>query len=119
MTQTVIPQLRIISAEKSLPFYVQGLGFEIDWQHQFEPGFPLFFSLTRDCQTIFLTEHSGDCHVGGAIYFLAPDVDNCYSNFLANGIAVVRPPEDMPWEMREMIVMDPDGNRLRFASDAP
>lgn len=118
MTQTVIPQLRIISAEKSLPFYVQGLGFAIDWQHQFEPGFPLFFQLTRDRQTIFLTEHTGDCQIGGAVYFHVPDVDACYRSFTANGVSVPQPPEDMPWEMREMVVTDPDGNRLRFASDA-
>lgn len=118
MTQTVIPQLRVISAEKSLPFYVHGLGFEIDWQHQFEPGFPLFLQLSRDGQTIFLTEHSGDCQVGGAIYFQVPDVDECYRSFLANGIVASQSPVDTPWEMREMVVTDPDGNRLRFASDA-
>ncbi len=117
MTQTVIPQLRIISADASLPFYVQGLGFAIDWQHQFEPGFPLFFQLTRNGQTIFLTEHAGDCQPGGAIYFRVQDVDACYRGFIANGIAVAQPPRDMPWGMREMVVMDPDGNRLRFSSN--
>ncbi|HWR78400.1 MAG TPA: glyoxalase superfamily protein, partial [Thiobacillus sp.] len=38
MAQTVIPQLRITSAHDSLPFYVQGLGFTVDWQHQFGSG---------------------------------------------------------------------------------
>ncbi|KAF7598853.1 MAG: glyoxalase [Candidatus Dactylopiibacterium carminicum] len=119
MTQTVIPQLRIISATRSLPFYLQGLGFGIDWQHQFEQGFPLFFQITRNGQTIFLTEHTGDCQVGGAVYFHVPDVDACYRSFVANGVVVSQPPRDMPWEMREMLVTDPDGNRLRFASELP
>ena len=118
MSQTVIPQLRIVSADKSLPFYVHGLDFQIDWQHQFEPGFPLFFQITRNEQTVFLTEHTGDCQVGGAVYFQVPDVDECYGSFVANGVKVAQPPQDMPWEMREMIVVDPDGNRLRFASEA-
>jgi len=30
MTQTVIPQLRITSAQQSLPYYLEGLGFSID-----------------------------------------------------------------------------------------
>ena len=116
MNQTVIPQLRITRAEQSLPFY-NSLGFEIDWQHQFEPGFPLFLQVTRNGQTIFLTEHKGDCQVGGAVYFVVPDVDECYRQFQANSIIVSQPPEDMPWNRREMVVTDPDGNRLRFASE--
>lgn len=63
MPQTVIPQLRMRHADTTLPFYVQGLGFVVDWEHRFEPGFPLFAQLTRDGQTIFLTEHSGDSEV--------------------------------------------------------
>jgi catechol 2,3-dioxygenase-like lactoylglutathione lyase family enzyme len=38
--QTVIPQLFITDAEKSLAFYIDGLGFAIVWQHQFAPGYP-------------------------------------------------------------------------------
>ncbi|MCV2216640.1 bleomycin resistance protein [Thauera sp. Sel9] len=117
MEQTVIPQLRTLSADRALPFYVQGLGFQVDWRHQFEPGFPCFFQLTRDGQTIFLSEHAGDCEPGGAVYFRVPDVDACHRSFVANGVAVAQPPQDTPWEMREMLVVDPDGNRLRFASD--
>ncbi len=116
MNQTVIPQLRITDARKSLPFYVQGLGFAVDWQHQFEPGFPLFLQLTRAGQTIFLTEHTGDCQVGGAAYFIVPDVDACYRDFTARGIVRTDGPQDTPWGTREMIIGDPDGNRLRFAT---
>jgi uncharacterized glyoxalase superfamily protein PhnB len=115
-TQTVIPQLRITSAGVSLPFYLQGLGFAIDWQHQFEPGFPLFLQLTRAGQTIFLTEHTGDCQVGGAAYFIVPDVDDCYQDFTARGLVAVAPPEDTSWGSREIVITDPDGNRLRFAT---
>jgi uncharacterized glyoxalase superfamily protein PhnB len=116
VTQTVIPQLRITRAANSLPFYQQGLGFVVDWEHQFEPGFPLFLQLTRKGQTIFLTEHAGDCEVGGAIYFVVPDVDECCRNFSAAGVTATEPPQDMPWGSREMVVTDPDGNRLRFAT---
>jgi catechol 2,3-dioxygenase-like lactoylglutathione lyase family enzyme len=117
--QTVIPQLRITSAPRSLEFYVNGLGFAVDWQHQFEPGFPLFMQLTREGQTIFLTEHIGDCAVGGAVYFLVPDVDRCFAEFSGRGVSPTAPPADTPWGTREMLATDPDGNRLRFASEAP
>jgi catechol 2,3-dioxygenase-like lactoylglutathione lyase family enzyme len=115
--QTVIPQLRITSARNSLQFYVGGLGFTVDWQHQFEPGFPLFLQVTRSGQTIFLTEHTGDCEVGGAVYFVVPDVDRCFAEFSSRGVQLAEPPADTSWGTREMVARDPDGNRLRFASE--
>lgn len=116
MSQSVIPQFRITDARRSLAFYVDGLGFTVDWEHRFEPGFPLFAQLTRAGQSIFLTEHAGDCEVGGAAYFVVPDVDACYELFVARGVVPSGPPADMPWGPREMVVTDPDGNRLRFAN---
>lgn len=117
MSQSVIPQFRITNAPRSAAFYVDGLGFTIDWEHQFEPGFPVFMQLTRAGQTIFLTEHAGDCEVGGAAYFTVPDVDACYREFTARGVTPTEPPADTPWDTREMLLTDPDGNRLRFANE--
>jgi catechol 2,3-dioxygenase-like lactoylglutathione lyase family enzyme len=117
MQQTVIPQLRITNAERSLAFYVDGLGFKVDWQHQFEPGFPLFFQITRDGQTIFLTEHTGDCEVGGAVYFRVPDARSLYAEFQQRGITATNGLDDTPWGTCEFLLTDPDGNRLRFAND--
>lgn len=118
MTQTVIPQFRITNRERSIAFYVEGLGFAIDWEHRFEPGMPVFMQLTRAGQTIFLTEHTGDCKVGGAAYFVVPDVDACHEDFVRRGAPITEPPQDAPWGAREMVVTDPDGNRLRFASSS-
>lgn len=115
MKQTVIPQFRITDARRSLAFYREGLGFTVDWEHRFEPGFPVFMQMTRNGQSIYLTEHAGDCEVGGAAYFIVADVDAYYSDFAAQGIIHIHPPEDTPWGTREMVVIDPDGNRLRFA----
>ena len=116
MPQTVIPQLRMRHADTTLPFYVQGLGFVVDWEHRFESGFPLFAQLTRDGQTIFLTEHGGDCEVGGAVYFIVEDVDALHRAFSAANVPIEQPPHDTEWGSREMRLRDPDGNRLRFAT---
>lgn len=117
LQQTVIPQLRITNAERSLAFYVEGLGFTVDWTHQFEPGYPLFIQATRAGQTLFLTEHSGDCQVGGAVYFIVADARACHAEFAKNGIVATNPPANTPWGTCEFVVTDPDGNRLRFAND--
>ena len=119
VTQTVIPQLRSLDAARSLAFYVDQLGFSIDWQHRFEPGLPLFVQLTREGQTLFLTEHAGDCEPGGAVYFHVPDVRACHAAFAERGVVATQPPWVTPWGTVECLLTDPDGNRLRFASEAP
>ena len=117
MAQTVIPQLRITHAERSLAFYVDRLGFAVDWKHQFESGFPLFFQITRAGQTLFLTEHAGDCEPGGAVYFRVPDAAACHADFVRRGLLTEATPAPTPWGTLEFLLRDPDGNRLRFGSD--
>lgn len=120
-TQTVIPQLRMTDAARSLQFYVDGLGFAVDWEHRFEPGYPLFAQLSRDSgagkQLIFLTQHCGDCEAGGAVYFIVPDARATLAAFAARGIWPTNPLEATPWGSWEFLLTDPDGNRLRFASE--
>src|SRR6266511_2934743 len=48
MSQRVFPQLRMTNWKRTRAFYVDGLGFNVDWEHQFEPGVPVFAQLTRD-----------------------------------------------------------------------
>ena len=40
--QRVMPTLRMTDYARSKQFFVHGLGFQIDWEHQFVPGFPVF-----------------------------------------------------------------------------
>lgn len=119
MHQRVFPQLRMTNWERTRAFYVDGLGFTVDWEHQFEPGFPVFAQLTRDGLSLFLTEHSGDCQRGGAAYFVVDDVDALFREIAGRGIQADEPPSDSPWGTREMSIVDADGNRLRFASPVP
>lgn len=46
--QKVIPTFRITDYERSKAFYVDGLGFSIDWEHRFEIDFPAYMQITRD-----------------------------------------------------------------------
>lgn len=116
MSQTVIPQLRITSEQRSKRFYVDGLCVQVDWEHRFEPGLPVFMQVSRLGQLLFLTEHTGDCEVGGAAYLIVTDVDGYFREISSRGVVPTEPPEDAPWGGREMLVTDPDGNRLRFAT---
>lgn len=112
----MVPQLRTTNWERTRVFYVEGLGFTVDWEHRFEPGFPVFAQVTRDGLSLFLTEHAGDCQPGGAAYLVVDDVDALYHEISGRGIRPAERPGDTEWGAREMTVVDPDGNRLRFSS---
>ncbi len=116
--QRVVPAFRITSYEKSKKYYVDILGFTIEWEHRFEPNFPVFMSLKRDNMSIYLTEHSGDCQVGGLIHFVIPDVDSWYREFRDRGARISDPPNN-DLGFINMTVTDPDGNQLRFMEPSP
>ena len=118
MHQRVFPQLRMTDWKRTRAFYVDGLGFAVDWEHRFEPGFPVFAQLTRDGLSLFLTEHRGDYEVGGAAYLVVDDVDALFRDISRRGVTAVELPGDTEWHAREMTVVDPDGNKLRFSTRA-
>ncbi|MCM3032224.1 glyoxalase superfamily protein [Ureibacillus composti] len=115
--QKVIPAFRITDYSRSKAFYVERMGFQIDWEHRFEPHFPVFVQITKDEMAIYLTEHTGDCQVGGLIHFFVPDVDSWYSELKSKiGSFIVEPPNEDLEGLRMMTVVDPDGNQLRICT---
>lgn len=112
--QAVVPALRVRSYPASMAFYVK-LGFDELWTHQFEPGFPIFAAIARGDMQIFLTEHSGDCAFGAKVHFYVPDVDACHAEFQARDTQIAEPPgNSLGPAIRDMLVVDPDGNKLVF-----
>src|SRR5436309_16031569 len=86
MRQRVFPQLRMTNWKRARAFYVDGLGFSVDWEHRFEPGLAVFTQITRGGLSLFLTEHAGDCQVGGAAYLVVDDVDALFREIIRRGI---------------------------------
>lgn len=113
--QRVFPR-RMTNWERTKAFYVDGRGFTVVWEHRFERGFPVFAQLTREGLSLFLTEHRGDCEPGGAAYFVVDDVDGVFKDIQHRGIVCVEPPCNTDWGTREITIVDPDGNRLRFST---
>jgi catechol 2,3-dioxygenase-like lactoylglutathione lyase family enzyme len=54
-----IPAFRIFSLEKASEFYVDFLGFKVDWEHRFKPEAPAFLRVSRDGLTFYRSEHHG------------------------------------------------------------
>ena len=43
----VIPTLRMFDIAKAREFYLDYLGFKVDFEHRFEPNLPLFLGISR------------------------------------------------------------------------
>jgi len=116
-TQRVVPALRITNYDRSKSFYVEKLGFRVEWEHRFEPDFPVFMAVSRDGMEIYLSQHSGDCQVGGLVHFVIDDVNAWCREFTARGVRLTEPPNN-DIGFLNMTVTDPDGNQLRFMEPA-
>ncbi len=119
------PILRIFDEAKAREFYVDFLGFTVDWEHRFEPGMPLYMQVSRgDCK-LHLSEHHGDASPGSAIRIPVDELEDFHQSLLAKNYKYARPGlhdsglQDKEWGCRELSIGDGFGNRLVFFRDLP
>lgn len=111
------PILRIFDEAKAREFYIDFLGFKVDWEHRFEPGLPLYLQISKGGCVLHLSEHHGDCSPGAAMRIEADELDAFHQQLLAKNYKHARPGiEDTAWGSRDMSVKDPFGNRLTFTN---
>ena len=119
MSQRVFPVLRILDEAKAKDFYVDQLGFTVDWEWRHEPHYPIFMAVSKEGLAFFLSEHSGDAEVGGRAYLAVEDVDAWYAEASERGAKADSPPQDQPWGQREVTFCDPFGNRITMGTRLP
>ena len=111
------PILRSFDQAKAVEFYVDFLGFRIDFEHRFEPGLPLYMQVSRGDCVLHLSEHHGDACPGAALRIEGDALDELHAELQAKRYGNARPGiEETPWGSREMSVRDPFGNRLTFTN---
>jgi hypothetical protein len=52
-----VPILRSFDEGKAREFNVGFLGFNVDWEHRFEPAAPLYMRVSRDGIVLHISEH--------------------------------------------------------------
>ena len=105
----VTPILRVRTLSASIDYYVQKLGFKVDWQG------PIFAAVSRGGCHIFLSQ--GDQgHAGSWVWIGVEDADALFQEYQSSGAKVRHNPTNYEWAY-EMQVEDPDGNVLRMGSD--
>ena len=106
-----IPILRSLDEAKAREFYIDFLGFEITFEHRFEPGTPLYMGLRLgDCE-LHLSEHFSDSTPGVAIRVEVDGLEDYCAKLNAKNYRHARPGIlEQTWGMREMPISHPVGN---------
>jgi catechol 2,3-dioxygenase-like lactoylglutathione lyase family enzyme len=108
MEEQAVLVLRVVDASRAVVWY-ERLGFQKEWGHQFERGFPWFVSVARGSVRLYLSEHEGDAPPGTLIHLYVNNIDAVAAEFNV-------PVDEEGLAGRECHVSDPDGNRLRIAT---
>jgi len=113
--ELMAPIFRIYSLDKAREFYVDFLGFKIDWEHRFEPDAPVYMRVSRGGIALHLSEHHGDGTPGSIAYVYMTGVRELHRELNDKKYRHNRPGlQEQDWGMTEMTVVDPFNNRITF-----
>jgi catechol 2,3-dioxygenase-like lactoylglutathione lyase family enzyme len=105
------PVFFVESVERSIIFYTEQLGFEVEWTHE-EDGTLLVGQVNReDCELILNSQQPDKAGKGRMFISLDPEPLRRLRSELESRGAPIR---DGWWGYDTMIVEDPDGNELFF-----
>lgn len=108
-----MPVLRIFSVEKAREFYLDYLGFQVDFEHRFDERAPLFMQVSRDALTLRLSEHYGDGSPGAAVTVHVEGVRELHAELTAKNYGYLRPGLNKTfYGALQLNLLDPFGNRL-------
>ena len=110
-----VPILRIFDRAKAVEFYVDFLGFTIDWENGgHDDHSPLYLQIHRGSARLHLSEHHGDASPGGAALIPLVDITGLHAELRDKDYDYARPGiRDEDWG-RVLVVIDPFHNRLVF-----
>jgi catechol 2,3-dioxygenase-like lactoylglutathione lyase family enzyme len=113
--QPPIPVLRIFDLAMAKAFYLDWLGFALDWDHQFDPTAPHYLQASRGPVILHLSEHYGDGSPGANVFIHTDDVEALHAELWSRPNPRMRPGiETAPWNAKILKVIDPFGNRICF-----
>jgi catechol 2,3-dioxygenase-like lactoylglutathione lyase family enzyme len=110
--ECIIPILRVSSLAASIRYYVDGLGFKVDWGGG---DGSIMASVSRDGRAIMLCQGEQG-QAGTWIWIGVEDIEPLFAEYSAKGAKFREQPTNYPWAY-EMRVEDPDRHVLRFGSD--
>ena len=111
-----VPIFRIFSLEKARKFYLDFLGFTIDWEHRFTPDAPAYMQVSRGGLAIHLSEHHGDGSPNSLAYVYMRGIRELHRELTEKNYRYNHPGlQQQEWGMTDLTVIDPFNNRIIFA----
>ena len=112
---SIIPVLRSFDYKVMSKFYLEYLGFKLNWEYRHTPHLPIYSQVSREECILHLSEHHSDCTPGSCIRIETSSLEE-YSNYLkqknySNANPTI---EIQPWGFKELSIVDPFGNNLIF-----
>ncbi|GFM79279.1 hypothetical protein PSCICM_50980 [Pseudomonas cichorii] len=109
-----IPILRMFDEAKAREFYLDFLGFSVEFEHRFEADLPLYLGISRGGLQLHLSEHHGDASPGATIFVPMHNIELLRDELLAKRYGYGRPDiVEQGWG-KVLEIHDPFGNRIRF-----
>jgi len=120
MLPAAVPEIPAANVNEAAAYYVNRLGFTLDWG---DDGGGIAGLSKGNCR-LFITnrrfrEFRGN--TGPIVLWLNLDskaeVDQLYAEWKAMQARIIAEPEDQPWKLREFTAADIDGNFIRVFYD--
>jgi catechol 2,3-dioxygenase-like lactoylglutathione lyase family enzyme len=100
LIENTIPVLPVRDLDRSIAFYREVLGFEVEWNTG------VICSVARDrCSIMLQLNHEPH----GAVVWVGLEGESLLDKLMRSGATVLQPPTKKPWAY-EMKIADPDGN---------
>lgn len=109
-----IPEMPVASIAAAAAYYVDKLGFTLDWGDEVGG----IAGLSRgDCRLFLTNDVFRNGTAGRVVIWLnvsgKSEVDTLHAEWEGTGAMLKSGPEDKPWKLREFTAIDLDGNILR------
>ena len=112
----VTPILRMFDIAKADEFYLDYLGFKVDWEHRFHDNAPLYRGISRGGLIFHQSEHHGDGSPGQHLRVNMVGVAEFHKELSAKKYRYFNPGlEKTEWGTLEVGVIDPFGNHISFS----
>ena len=102
----------------TLRFYCDYMGCEVDWQEG-DGDRPTYLQVSRGDLVLHLSSHHGDGTPGSAVYIETRDAESLHRELHEKDYPFFNPGLEEHGPGRQMTLMDPASNLLRFFDRAP
>jgi hypothetical protein len=116
---SMVPILRMYDVAATIRFYVDYLGCSPDWRDG-DGDRPVYLQVSRAALRLHLSSHHDDGTPGTAVLVVVGNLDALHAELHQRRYPFLNPGiEPGPGHGREMQLIDPASNRIRFYQPAP